>query len=122
MEVINGELVMSKDERRAVDALHRVENGPAWSRCAAYVVLSPFNGKWGKIKVAYPADGAGPLHVFAWDCEGSGLYYGKASGYGYDKLSAALCGMKWDSLTFTDHPTNWEMQLRKAGYTVIQAI
>ena len=41
---------------------------------------------------------------------------------GYDKLSAALGGIKWGELTFTDHPVNWEIQLRKAGYTVVQAV
>ena len=124
MKVNNaGTLEMSKDETRALNAYRRCEKSPAWSRVSAYVIISPDGKGWGKIKAAWPSDGMGPLHVFAWDCSGdNGIQYGKASGCGYDKLSAALVGIKWGDIVFTDHPVNWEIQLRKAGYTVVQAV
>lgn len=118
-----GVLEMSNDERRALDAYRRCDKGAAWGRVSAYVVISPDGKGWGKIKCAWPVDDMGPLHVFAWDCSGdNGIQYGKASGCGYDKLSAALVGVKWGPITFKDHPTNWESQLRTAGYTVVQAV
>ena len=119
----DGSLKMDKDTRRALNALTAVEKGPAWSRAAAYIIPHPDRKRWGKIKVSYPKDGMGPLRAFVWDCEGNdGLKYGSASGCGYDKLSAAMCGLKFDNITFSDHPVNWEIQLRKAGYEVIQAL
>lgn len=123
IEVVNGQVIMDKDTRRAIDAMRRVEKGPAWARASAYVVIHPDGKQYGKIKCAHPADGMGPIHVFAWDCTGSGLQYGKASGCGYDKLSVAMCGMTWDGMTFGDHPNgHWETMLRQAGYQVIQAL
>jgi hypothetical protein len=120
----------------AIKALQAAEKGPAWKRAGAFVVIPPrstvaeFNDpghkltlkSFGKIKVAYPADGAGRLRVWVWDCIGSDVQYGTASGGGYDKLSAALSGLTFDGLTLTDHPQNWESQLREAGYTIISAI
>lgn len=129
----------SKATEKAISALQKVEQSPAWKRAAAYVIIPPVgllgpkygdvltgaklgHLPYGKIKISYPADGMGKLQVFVWDCIGNDLQYGWASGCGYDKLSAALAGLKFDNITFTDHPVNWEMQLREAGYTVIQAI
>lgn len=118
----------SKEQEKAIKALQAAEKSPAWNRVSAYVIIDQFGtggdcNKFGKVKVIHPADGAGALKVFVWDCTGdNGLQMGTASGYGYDKLSAAMCGIKFDDIEFTDHPTNWEMQLRQAGYTVIQAI
>lgn len=120
------EMEMSKDERRALDALRAAEISLGWSRARAYVVLSPDRKRFGKIKILYPADGAGRLRVFAWDCSGDhGLQYGHATGGGYDKLSAALCGMKWDGLVFGDHCQDggpWDKMLKDAGYEIIQAL
>jgi hypothetical protein len=115
-------MTFSKSEEKAINALRKAEQG-AFSRVRAYVILpQTFMGHYGKIKVSYPADGMGKVHVWFWDCQGNNLQYGNASGCGYDKLSAALQGLKFDDIVFTDHPVNWEMQLRNAGYTVIQAV
>lgn len=78
--------------------------------------------KFGKIKVARPADGAGKLHVFVWDLDGTGLQYGSATGYGYDKLAYALSGLTFDGIKLTDHPNYWRDILNQHGYQVIQAI
>lgn len=102
-----------------IKALRTAEN-VAWGRAAAYIILK--DGKFeGKIKVAYPKDGAGILRVFLWDFENE-LQIGSAGGFGYDKLSAALAGLKFKALVLTDHPENWERQLRAAGYEIIQAM
>ena len=107
-----------KNEDRAVAALRRVENGSAWKRAAAYVIVKA-DHSWGKIKVAYPADGMGPLRVFLWDGI-HGIQYGYASGCGYNKLAAALDGMMYGHIKFNEG--EWESQLRKDGYEVIQAL
>jgi hypothetical protein len=92
-----------KDTNRAIAALRTVENGKAWDRASAYVIVHPNGKQYGKVKCAWPADGMGPLHVFMWDCNGTGIQYGKASGCGYDKLTAALSGMTFDGITLRDH-------------------
>lgn len=105
---------LSKSEQ-----LRKCEN-TSWNRAGAYIILK--DGKFtGKIKVSYPKDGAGTLKVFLWDFENE-LQIGSASGYGYDKLSAALEGMKFKDIVLTDHPQNWTRQLESAGYEIIQAI
>lgn len=75
----------------------------------------------GKIQVAYPKDGAGTLRAFLWDF-GNEIQMGTAGGYGYDKLSAALRGMKFNGIVLEDNPTDWRNQLKDAGYTVIQVV
>jgi hypothetical protein len=85
------------------------------------------------VRFSYPRDGAGKLvamvadwmlakpedvdfrHFTRWQ-------YGWANGYGYDKASAAVSGMKIDGITLKDDGWSWDRQLRDAGYQVIQAI
>jgi hypothetical protein len=125
----------TKEQDKAIKALQAAEKSPAWNRVSAYVIIRPMAlydtsdkhasnlcYNHGKIKVIHPADGMGSLKVFVWDCSGNGIQMGAASGCGYDKMSAAMVNIKFDNIEFTDHPKNWEMQLREAGYTVIQAI
>lgn len=127
----------TKATEKAIAALQKAEQGPAWSRAAAYVVIAPvvihnshgslsLDGferlKHGKIKVAYPADGAGPLRVWVWDCIGTDVQMGTASGGGYDKLAAALDGLTFDGITLNDHPNDWKETLHAAGYTILQAM
>lgn len=89
----------------------------AWSRCRVFIILK--NGEYvGKIQVAYPKDGAGTLRAFLFDF-GNEPQMGTAGGFGYDKLAAALRGMTFQGITLKDHPTDWERQLRDAGYSVI---
>jgi hypothetical protein len=108
---------LTKKQQQAISAYRRAEKG-ALARVTAYCIISPDGSGTGKILITH-AQGTGSVNAFVWDTEGNGLQHGKASGYGYDKVSAALQGIKFDSITFTDHPKNWESQLRDAGYRVI---
>lgn len=76
----------------------------------------------GKILGAFSTQGQGRLYVSLWDWTEDGghpgVQEGSAKGYGYDKFSAALTGMKFAGVTLQDHPRNWETQLREAGFVV----
>lgn len=119
-----GNVVITRiEESRALSALKRAESA-CWGRAAAYIIINKTTGVWGKVKVAYPAVGAGPLRVWLWS-PSHDLQYGKASGYGYDKLAAAMSGMRYDNLTFGNHcegAGEWRSCLEKNGYEVIQAL
>lgn len=107
--------------KRVLDAYRAAENGPAWKRTRAYLIVDKTNAeRWGRIKVAYPKDGAGRLRAFLWCADEGGIQYGWAGGYGYDKLAAALDGMVFAGVTLNGG--TWESQLVAAGWRVIQAI
>ena len=81
-----------------------IEKTPAFQRAGVYVILDAQEGKIntmsGKLLVAYPKDGAGILRASLWDftpINGRDVQNGRATGYGYDKLSAAIDGMKFGS-------------------------
>jgi hypothetical protein len=99
------------------EQVRKIENGPALNRAGAKVILNKKGELCGTIKIAYPKDGAGILRVVLHEHE-EDPQIGTAGGYGYDKLSAALQGMTFAGITFQDHPENWEIQLRNAGYSV----
>ena len=112
----------TKETEKAVAARRRVEDGPAWKRVAAYVVLSPaprHEKGYGIIRCAYPKDGMGPLHVFIWDTKGGEIQYRSVRGCGYNKLDAAMDGAMWDGVKIGG---NWKAELYKRGYEVIQAL
>lgn len=98
----------------------KILDSPALSRARAIVILKDGEVK-GTIRVAYPKGGAGTLRVVLHE-SGFDPQIGSASGYGYDKLSAALRGMVFGGIELQDHPHNWETQLRKAGYTVFTVL
>jgi hypothetical protein len=104
------------------DKLRKAEQSSAWDRVAAYVILKDTEYV-GKILCKYPKDCIGPLEVFLWDWVSlREIQYGRATGCGYDKLAAALDGLKFGDLTLSDHPNDWKHMLEEAGYTLIQAI
>ncbi|MGK7916159.1 MAG: hypothetical protein AB4038_11570, partial [Prochloraceae cyanobacterium] len=45
------------------------------------------------------------------------VQYGKAKGYGYDKVSA-IAGMKFAGQELSDHPCNYEQCLQNIGFEV----
>ena len=105
--------------------LDKAEAGP-WKRAAAFIVLRG-SEHVATVRVAYPADGAGRLRVFVWsdDAEGKAnrIQAGSATGYGYDKLSAAMHGMTIAGVRLDCNGTGGQWrQLREAGFTVIQAL
>lgn len=108
---------MKKDKFASWDNVRKVENSPALRNAGAKVIINPAGDVCGTIKIAHPADGAGKLTVILHE-HGYNAQIGTASGYGYDKVSAALQGMTFAGTVFSDHPQNWEIQLRDAGYKV----
>ncbi len=75
----------------------RIEDRPALNRAGVYAIHDQSTGKFaGKILFAHPKDGTGKLYVSMWDftpVAGREVQNGYATGYGYDKQSAALDGM-----------------------------
>ena len=115
-------VTFTKEVQKAVDARKRVEDGLAWRRASAYIILHPDKKGHGVIRVAHAKDGMGTTHVFLWDMDGSNIQHGTASGCGYDKVSAAINGMTFNGIKLEDHPRNWKVALDKAGYQIIQAL
>lgn len=114
----------------------------AFARVSAYVVL--LDGlRVANIAFKYPQDGAGRLYAYVhW--LGLEMVRGQASGYGYDKRSAACASAvakitepdaekhtwerdkaareKFVAALAQDNGATWESQLRDAGFTVFQAV
>ena len=62
----------------------------AFKSVSAYVVMDTENNLVAKVSVKYPKDGAGRLTAFI-HLIGTETQVGTASGYGYDKRTAAIC-------------------------------
>ena len=99
------------------EQVRKITESSAFNRVSAYVIINPKGDICGTIKILYPVDGAGVLKVVLHE-HGYTPQIGKAGGYGYDKLSAALQGLEFAGITLTDHPHNWERQLQDADYKV----
>ena len=89
-------------------------------RVSVYVILNGKGKICGTVKIQFPKDGAGKLTAILHE-HGSAPQIGTASGYGYDKKSAALSGGVFGSVTLIDSGRDWTNQLRDGGYTVYQA-
>jgi hypothetical protein len=101
------------------------------TNCAAYAVINPADPeKWGRIVISYPRDGAGRMYAIAWLPNGTETAHhcGHASGFGYDKKTAAMGGAEFLNLKtgqtdrLQDQGYSFEQQLRAAGYIVIQTV
>lgn len=112
---------MKKDTFASWEQVRKITESPAFNRVGAKVIINPAGDICGTIKILYPADGVGTLKVVLHE-HGYNAQIGKASGYGYDKLSAALQGLTFAGITLTDHPHNWETQLKEAGYRVFGVV
>ena len=113
----------------------------AFARVSAYVVLDKSGDCVAKIAFKFPADGAGRLYAYVhW--LGIPMVRGQASGYGYDKRSAAVANavqvaiktikpapddVNFERAAFfrvlqSDGGEYWDTRLRNAGFNVIQAV
>jgi|SRR5581483_8666102 len=97
--------------------IDQLDKHSALKRAGAIAIVNKEGKLDGMIRIAYPKDGAGKLYVYLWDYEHE-VQSGWASGYGYDKLSAALHGMKFKDIILHDHPDNWKNQIESLGYYV----
>lgn len=50
------------------------------------------------------------------------LYEGKATGWGFDKQTAALGGWNLNGTVLRDGGTTWQRQLEDAGYEVVRTL
>src|SRR5271157_1905018 len=78
-----------------------IERRPGLVRAGAYVIVdledrkSGVSGVVGKILFSYPKDDAGVLYASMYFTGNYGVQDGKASGFGYDKESTAINGMRF---------------------------
>lgn len=120
-------------DEQFIDAVKRMES--ATSRVRAAVVIDPINpANWGRVVITYPADGVGVVRAVAWLPGETGAddrylrHTGRATGYGYDKATAAMDGaMIWNRKTgeyvrLQDSGFDWAAQIRDAGYIVVNAV
>lgn len=109
-----------------------VSDTKAGRAIAAWIVLSPAGNVVGKINAHYGDSGTVTVDVWDWDPNREGspdhviFQQGRAGGYGYDKLTAALSGLAICGHTFTYHghgdgPAGL-YGLEAKGYKVVQAI
>ncbi len=118
------------------------QHAAAFARVSAYVILR--NGeRVATIAFKFPADGAGRLYAYVhWF--GVPMVRGFASGYGYDKRSAAVAsaankidlsqmrdpdwqngfvdGGRFRNAVKVDDGSSWDTNLTRAGFTVLQAV
>ncbi|WP_342361390.1 hypothetical protein [Terrarubrum flagellatum] len=115
------------------------QHDKAFARVSAYVVMK--DGKRvATIALNHPRDGAGRLWAYVhWI--GSPMVRGFATGYGYDKRTAAVAKAvraTWKEMRLAakagdpdydfyaacekDSGWSWETMLERAGFTVLQAV
>jgi len=82
--------VMDHDNTRTAFVL-TVRDGAIWEVARAYILW----GRSGRVQVVVVNYGN------QWAMQS--LHYGSASGYGYDKLTAALAGARIGDVVLTDH-------------------
>lgn len=112
----------------------------AFANVSAYVILDAQGSRVATIAFKFPRDGAGRLYAYVhWF--GTSMVRGFASGYGYDKRSAACASAvkrlgAYDGSEPTwrqgyedfvgalkaDDGNTWHMQLEAARFTVLKAV
>lgn len=114
------------------------QHDAAFSRVAAFVIVSNTGEKLATIAFKFPADGAGRLYCYL-QVMGATMVRGSATGGGYDKKSAAAHSAA-GKLAYGEHGDarhratidafktaikdagyDWQHDLREAGFTVLQA-
>lgn len=107
-----------------------LEDYRACQRISTFVIVKN-NECWGKVIVLYPNDGAGLLRVQLTDWtderKGDAVKQASASGYGYDKVQAAMSQLEFAGRKIYDHSEimengerspyrDWRDQLESMGY------
>lgn len=106
------------------------QHATTFTNVSAYVIAHD-GERVATLSFKFPRDGAGRLWCYVhWI--GTEMVRGYAGGYGYDKRSAAACaaGRKLPAEAETlaraliagDGGSDWDSELRKAGFTVWQAV
>lgn len=106
------------------------QHAKAFSNVSAYVILKN-DILVGRIAFKFPKDGAGRLTVFL-HFLGQEMVKGMASGYGYDKKTAAMVNamkkvkeLPWQCDTMPvmlDNGQDWDVLLREQGFSILQAV
>lgn len=118
------------------------QHDKAFQNVSAYVILDSNGEHVASVNFKFPRDGAGRLWAYLhWF--GVPMVRGFASGYGYDKRSAAVSNAqrrlivkderdravfadpqmkKFIAAVEKDEGEYWDRRLRDAGFTVIQAV
>jgi hypothetical protein len=112
------------------------QHDKAFRNVSAYVVMKGPN-LVAKVAFKFPRDGAGRLYCYL-HFPGTPMVRGYASGYGYDKRSAAVASAASKiadperrllehaqtaiQAVENDNGEYWDSRLRKAGFEVIQSI
>lgn len=86
-----------------------VRDTKAGKSISAWVVLDCDNNLVATVQAHYSDSGGVMIDIYSYNVESShgptlrGVQHGKASGYGYDKLTAALAGLEICGIRFMDH-------------------
>ncbi len=102
------------------NTVRKITEGPAFNRVSAYVIINPAGDICGTVKIQFPKDGTGRLTAILHE-HGHEPQIGTASGYGYDKTSAALSGGTFAGHTLINSGRDWSDQIREWGFKVYQA-
>lgn len=114
-------------ESRFIAAIARSEKRTA--KIKACIVIDPAHpDRWGRVVIIYPRDGAGRLYAVAWlpGENNSCRHCGSATGYGYDKATAAMGGATFVAPNgvagaLLPQGWDWEAQMRQVGFLVYTA-
>jgi hypothetical protein len=79
----------------------QVRETTAGKSISAYVILNPKGVHVATVQSHY--SDAGNVSVDVWHQDSTPLQQGRAGGYGYDKFTAALCGLVIDGHKMGDH-------------------
>jgi hypothetical protein len=122
------------NRKLTADAIHdRLKKLEDRANVAAYTILDAKGEHIGSVRFHYPKSGEGRLTCSCADWamprpEGATSddwtrwQLGWASGFGYDKHTAAMASMTIGTVKITDGGERWDSQLRAAGFQVIQAV
>lgn len=93
----------------------RVQDTKAGQELSAWVVINKKGEFLSRIQAHYSSRGTVTVNVENMD--GSGMQIGRASGYGYDKFTAAISGLNVAGVEITNHCGDQLKKPRKGYFT-----